>query len=64
MLDYFKIVLQKVSFDKGLFEKELKKSLKSLRSEDRKKLRDWCYDQFSDRYHLILNQCFSQRLAF
>ena len=63
MLDYIKTVLQKVSFDKGLFEKELKKGLKLLRIEDVKMLRDWCYEQFSDRYYAVLNQCFTQRLA-
>jgi hypothetical protein len=64
MLDYIKTVLQKVSFDKVLFEKELRKGLQVLVPEEAKQLRNWCYDQFSDRYQNILNHHFSrQQLA-
>ncbi len=63
MLDYIKTVLQKVSFDKGLFEKELRKALKILKKTDTQKLKNWCYEQFSDRYQTILNQYFESQLA-
>ena len=59
MLDYVKIILQKVSFNEYLFEKELGKSLKSLLSEDVLELKRWCYDHFSDSYLQILNQYFN-----
>lgn len=62
MLEFFKTVLQKVSFDKKLFEKELRKALKTLLPEDVKQLRTWCYENFSDRYSLILNQHFRQSI--
>ena len=59
MLDYVKIILQKVSFNEYLFEKELGKSLKSLLNEDVLELKKWCYDHFSDSYLQILNQYFN-----
>jgi hypothetical protein len=58
MLDYVKLILQKVSFDEQLFEKELKKNLKELLREDVLELKKWCYEQFSDSYSPILNSCF------
>ncbi|MDF7818869.1 hypothetical protein P1X15_14735 [Runella sp. MFBS21] len=60
MLDFIKLVLVKVSFDKKLFEKELRKALKVLLPNDVKKLKAWCYEHFSDKYHVILNQYFSR----
>jgi hypothetical protein len=63
MLEYFKTILSKVSFDKWLFEKELKKAIKSLVSEEISKLKKWCYDEFSHIYGSILNKCFSNVLT-
>lgn len=59
MLDYVKIILQKVSFNEHLFERELSKSLKSLLREDVLELKKWCYEHFSDPYLTILNQYFN-----
>jgi hypothetical protein len=59
-LEYIKTILQKVSFDGKLFEKELKKALTMLVPDDAKQLRNWCYEQFSNNYTPVLNQCFSQ----
>lgn len=63
MLEYFKTILSKVSFDRWLFEKELKKAIVALVPEEIKTLRDWCYDQFGQIYESILNKCFSRALA-
>ncbi|WP_421873463.1 hypothetical protein [Marinoscillum sp.] len=63
MLEYFKTILSKVSFDRWLFEKELKKAIKSLVPEEIRTLRDWCYDQFGQIYESILNKCFKTALA-
>ena len=60
MLEYFKTILSKVSFDAGLFEKELKKAIKSLIPQEIIKLKDWCYEQFGHLYQGILNSCFLQ----
>ncbi len=59
MLEYFKTVLSKVSFDKKLFEKELRKALESLIPEEISQLREWCYARFSE-YQPILNTCFER----
>ena len=63
MLEYFKTILSKVSFDRWLFEKELKKAIKSLVPEEIKTLRDWCYDQYGQIYESILNKCFNTALT-
>lgn len=41
MLDYYKTVLGKVTFDAMLFRKELRKAFRHLVAEDRTRLRDW-----------------------
>lgn len=58
MLEYTKIILQKVSFSPALFGKELKKSLKWLRQDDIPALRSWCYQTFGDIYDDILRDTF------
>jgi hypothetical protein len=58
MLEYFKVILQKVSFDHYLFEKELKKAIGRLISAELKELRDWCFTQFSPQFDLVLKDCF------
>ncbi|HZY78043.1 MAG TPA: hypothetical protein VFE50_00875 [Cyclobacteriaceae bacterium] len=59
MLNYFKSILTRVSFDANLFEKELLKAIKSLVADEVVELRSWCYATFGDQPHvLILNRCF------
>lgn len=58
MLEYFKIILMRVSFDALLFEKELRKALRTLLEAEISELRVWCYDTFSGRFDVILNKCF------
>lgn len=60
MLEYFKTILRKVSFDKFLFEKELRKAIKALVPDELLDFRDWCYDQFGKLYLAILNKQFSR----
>ena len=59
MLEYMKIILQKVSFDKRLFEKELRKAIASLINEEIQILKAWCYEKFGQSYTAILNNCFA-----
>lgn len=40
-LDYYKTILQKVSFDQALFRKELRKALNTLDTTDATRLRNW-----------------------
>ena len=58
MLEYFKTILSKVSFDKKLFEKELLKALKQLINEELKEFKEWCYEKFGKIHGTILNRCF------
>ncbi|SHI66314.1 hypothetical protein SAMN02745146_1323 [Hymenobacter daecheongensis DSM 21074] len=60
MLEYVKTILLKVSFDKILFEKELRKAFRMLVPAELKDLKIWCYQQFSRVYHRILNRVFAQ----
>jgi hypothetical protein len=60
MLNYVKVILQKVSFDRQLFEKELRKAIARLLPQELDELRSWCYEQYSNKYHLILDKCFLQ----
>ena len=52
------MILDKVSFDSKLFEKELKKGLKELLPVDMKELKNWCYEKFGMIYQSILNKVF------
>jgi hypothetical protein len=61
MLEYVKLILEKVSFDQHLFEKELKKSIKQLKTikEDLEAFKKWCYEKFANRHEQILQKCFA-----
>lgn len=58
MLEYFKIILSKVSFDKKLFERELRKAIKSLVKDELNELKKWCYAQFGKVYGPIIDRQF------
>jgi hypothetical protein len=58
MLEYVKLILFKVSFDKHLFEKELLKGLKAIIKEEVEELKTWCYINFGLDYQNILNNTF------
>ncbi len=60
MLEYAKLILQKVSFDVRLFEKELRKAIASLIKEEIKLLQAWCHETFGSTYEAVINQCFGQ----
>ncbi len=58
MIEYVKLILVKVSFEKELFEKELKKGLKLLSFKEIRELKKWCYERFGNIYRGILNRTF------
>lgn len=58
MLEYVKTVLVKVSFDRRLFEKELRKGLNLLRPSEIQEFKDWCYSKFSQLYEPELDKYF------
>ncbi|GAA4830928.1 hypothetical protein [Algivirga pacifica] len=48
MLEYSKTILEKVSFDRNLFEKELNKAFALLTRDETLKLKIWCSQRFTD----------------
>jgi hypothetical protein len=52
MLDYAKLILSKISFDKGLFEKEFRKAFRYLNGNDRRELIRWVRSQREMLLHL------------
>ena len=59
MLEYVKTILSKVSFNKDLFEKELRKALNMLIPEELAQLKNWCYENYSKKYPLVLQEVFN-----
>ena len=57
MLNFSKTVIDKVSFDEKLFEKELKKAINRLMVDEVDELRNWSYSQFP-QFAPILHRCF------
>ena len=58
MLNYVKTILSKVSFDKSLFEKELRKAIAMLVPVEIKELKKWCIEKFGHVYQAIIKRCF------
>lgn len=59
MLELTKHILQRVSFDKFLFRKELTKALKWLKKDEILLLQAWCISTFtSDEYRMIFREVF------
>jgi hypothetical protein len=58
MLRYTEIILQKVSFNKELFRKELKKSIKWLKKEEVVLLKAWVIVNFGNMYYDVINEVF------
>ena len=54
MLDYVKTILQKVSFNRFLFERELKKGIGYLLPEEFLEFKVWCYAKFGHLHQTIL----------
>lgn len=54
MLEYAKTILEKVSFNNGLFQKELTKFQYWLNEEDKEELTRWCAVHYGKQYpHLL-----------
>ena len=57
MLEYRKMILEKVSFDARLFEKELFKAAHVLTDAELAELRDWCLQHFAVYTDAIQRVC-------
>jgi hypothetical protein len=60
MLELCKEILTKVSFDKILFQKELKKALSWLKSEEIAGFKDWCLSTFGGTHPEVLKVAFEK----
>ena len=58
MLELSKTILGKMSFDKFLFKKELKKSLKWIKPHEKMLLQVWCLAQFGHIYKDVIIDTF------
>ena len=58
MYEFSKQVLQKVSFDKYLFRKELLKALKWLAKDEALLLKAWCLASFGHMYKDVILDAF------
>ncbi|MFZ5553848.1 MAG: hypothetical protein ACOZCO_12100 [Bacteroidota bacterium] len=55
-LEYTKFILERVSFDQKLFQKEYYKAINKLVEEDVKELKAWVLKTFGKQHHqLIIN---------
>ena len=63
MLEFCKKVLMKVSFDRLLFKKELKKAIKWVKTEERLQLKEWCLTKFGHIYGDIIAESFQPMMA-
>ena len=62
MLDLYKEILLKVSFDKLLFQKELNKAIKWMSNkEDRTLLKKWCLSKFGKEYQEVIRIAFVEK---
>lgn len=50
MLELSKKILEKVSFDKSLFRKELKKAIKWIQPTEKTVLKVWCMATFGNEF--------------
>jgi len=59
MLKYTKFILKKMSFDRILFEKELRKAIGLLSAIEALELRVWCEVQFGKDFQGIIALAFA-----
>ena len=59
MFDLSKTILTKVSFDKMLFRKELRKAIKWIQPDEKALLKVWCLTTFGNVYQNEILEVFS-----
>jgi hypothetical protein len=61
MLELCKEILQKVSFDRKLFVKELKKAVKWVSKDELATLKIWCLNTYGKMYKKEIIETFSMQ---
>jgi hypothetical protein len=59
MFEFSKSILEKVSFDKTLFCKELKKAINWVKPDEKTLLKVWCLATFGNVYQKEIQEIFS-----
>lgn len=59
MFEFCKNILEKVSFDKTLFRKELTKSFKWLKPQEKMLLMVWCIGTFGHKYRDVILEVYN-----
>lgn len=62
MLEFCKKVLEKVSFDRHLFNKELQKAIKWVKTDELEVLRRWCLIKFGNLYRQLIEDSFQKAI--
>ncbi len=63
MLELSKKILSKVSFDKRLFRKELRKAVNWVHKDELVLLRAWCIASFGHVYAEVIAEVFDQQIS-
>lgn len=63
MLELSKQILEKVSFDRLLFKKELQKALQWIKPSERLDLQSWCLLTFGVAYKDLILEVFESHLS-
>jgi argininosuccinate lyase len=63
MLELSKQILQKVSFDRELFKKELRKSIAWINPNERSDLKEWCLTTFGMVYQDLILDVFDRKMS-
>lgn len=58
MFELSKNILEKVSFDKTLFRKELTKAVKWLKPDEKMLLMVWCLSTYGHQYKDVITEVF------
>jgi len=58
MYEMSKKILEKVSFDRALFYKELVKALRSIKPDEKMLLKAWCLSNFGHIYKDVIIDAF------
>jgi hypothetical protein len=53
MLEFSKMILEKVSFEPRIFKKELRKALRKASAEEFRHLMAWCREKFGKKQKLV-----------
>ena len=61
MYEYSKTILDKVSYDRKLFAKELNKAIQWVKPEEKPLLRQWVFNKYSDIYEEDIRDAFSEQ---